>query len=295
MKDARVNALIDREGSSEMARRMIMDINGGARAAHAFVIEGRAGESRDDFLMTLVAGLQCSGAEPAARPCRCCPSCRQIAAGTSPDIVEMKRSRGVSGKSAAVYRTEDAAAFIERLGMGAYGHYLIGIIRDGDTMSEAVQNKILKTLEEPGPNTLIFITAANRDELLDTVRSRCSDIRLETAADADKDEPQPGISDRTASKLAGLAELFLEENGHFCTFRADLDRSVRSREEALALLDRLEDSLRGRMMNADVSASARYAACIEAAAYARMDIRRDMNYSRALKRLYLELKQRQEP
>ncbi len=44
--------------------------------------------------------------------------------------------------------------------------------------SEAAQNALLKTIEEPNEGTLFVLTADNEDQVLSTIRSRCSIIRL---------------------------------------------------------------------------------------------------------------------
>lgn len=46
-------------------------------------------------------------------------------------------------------------------------------IRNAHTMSEPVQNALLKTLEEP-PNGVLFLLTGNESGLLPTIRSRCS-------------------------------------------------------------------------------------------------------------------------
>lgn len=281
---------------------LIRDISQGARAAHAFVVEGRAGEARDAFIQELVAGLECRAADAAQRPCHSCESCRQIAAGTSLDIVTMNKSTGSSKTAKATYKVSDAAAFIERLSMGAYGRYLIGIINDADSLSEVIQNKLLKTLEEPGEDTILILAASNRDNLLDTVRSRCSDIRMESFGSGDDEEVE-----NTSAKLEELCKLLMERKSDFYEFRAASDKNLKSSDDALVLLEMLEDSLRAGMLNscgfqdnlsqesiqgnqaAGMQAAEAYASAIEAVNVARMDIRRDMGYAKALRRLFLEL------
>lgn len=54
---------------------------------------------------------------------------------------------------------------------------LVVIIEDAHLMSEASANALLKTLEEPGNNTLILITP-NTDSLLSTIVSRCQSVRF---------------------------------------------------------------------------------------------------------------------
>jgi len=54
--------------------------------------------------------------------------------------------------------------------------YKVVIIDDADSMNTNAQNALLKTLEEPNDNTFIFLVAHNR--LLDTIFSRCREIKI---------------------------------------------------------------------------------------------------------------------
>ena len=281
----------------ETMRELVRNINEGARAAHAFACEGRAGEARSSFLRDLAAGLLCTSAPADSRPCGSCPSCLQVYAGTSMDVVRMSKSTGSSRSGRETYRVEDAAAFIERLSMGSYGRYLIGIIEEADLLSELLQNKLLKTLEEPSPGTLILLGVTNRDNLLETVRSRVSFIRLSDyegfeAASSDAASSEDDEDTRLAGVEEAIVPLYISRAA-FHEVRSALDKNIRSREDALFILNALEDSYREIMISAGMGGSSQDpAACayaIEQIASARMDIRRDMNHNRALRRLYLEL------
>ena len=236
---------------------LIGNIRSGSGSAHAYILEGGTRNAREEFVQMLISGLGVHGL----------------------DIVRME----MSGKNG--YRTEDAGAFSERLGMGAYGSFLVGLIDDADSMSEIVQNKLLKTIEEPADKVLLVLSAANRDSLLSTIRSRCSSLRLSDYMDApDEDEgtDSEGLRD-AAGMMADSASAFYE-------FRDAVSKNVKSRQDALALIDMTEDMLRGRMINGDDPL--RMAEMIELAGKARMDIERDMEKGRALKRLYLEMRDR---
>ncbi len=285
-------------------RELIQDIDQGGRAAHAFVVEGMAGETREAFVRTPALALRCPGAAEgvgARRPCLCCPSCRQVAAGTSLDLVTLTKSRA-SASAQPSYKVADVAAFIERLSMGAYGRYLIGIIEDADSMSEVVQNKLLKTLEEPAPNTVIFLATSNRDNLLETVRSRCSDIRLDSFDLSELESLESGGDSSSESHLE-LANRFLTRQGKYYELRTALDKHIKSKDEAFSFLDLLEDTFHSGMMGKTdhqceeictylqtaTNSPEDFAHALELVNIARMDIHQDMSYLRALRRLYLEL------
>jgi DNA polymerase-3 subunit delta' len=56
------------------------------------------------------------------------------------------------------------------------------IIDDAEKMNDAASNALLKTLEEPPPQTHIFLITSRLDSLLATIRSRCQTLRFAPVA-----------------------------------------------------------------------------------------------------------------
>jgi DNA polymerase-3 subunit delta' len=54
----------------------------------------------------------------------------------------------------------------------------VALLANAERMTEAAQNCLLKTLEEPPPNTVLMLTTAYPDHLLPTCLSRCQVIAL---------------------------------------------------------------------------------------------------------------------
>lgn len=54
----------------------------------------------------------------------------------------------------------------------------VALLANAERMTEAAQNCLLKTLEEPPPNTVLVLTTAYPDHLLETCLSRCQLIAL---------------------------------------------------------------------------------------------------------------------
>jgi DNA polymerase-3 subunit delta' len=54
----------------------------------------------------------------------------------------------------------------------------VALLANAERMTEAAQNCLLKTLEEPPPNTVLVLTTAYPDHLLATVLSRCQLVAL---------------------------------------------------------------------------------------------------------------------
>jgi DNA polymerase-3 subunit delta' len=54
----------------------------------------------------------------------------------------------------------------------------VGIIIDADRMNASASNAFLKTLEEPPPNTHLFLISTQPDRLLETILSRCIEVPI---------------------------------------------------------------------------------------------------------------------
>ena len=52
------------------------------------------------------------------------------------------------------------------------------VIQDADTMTLRAQNRLLKTLEEPFEGTVMILLSENRENLLETIKSRCVLYRI---------------------------------------------------------------------------------------------------------------------
>jgi len=232
---------------------LVQNISEGRDGSHAFIIEGRATETRESFARDLIKGLGCS----------------EI------DIVNM----GMSGKTGYSVR-DDLPPFIERLSMRPYGRYLVGVIQSAELLSETAQNKLLKTLEEPSEGVLILLATSRSEELLRTVRSRCSLVRVQEF-EGYRDEEDEKHSEEL---MAGVMML-LTGSSAFYEFREFLDKNIKTKEDALEFIASAEDRLRRPM--AEGKGMQLCADRIETAEKTAMDIIKGMDKNRALKRMYL--------
>ncbi len=64
----------------------------------------------------------------------------------------------------------------------------VAVIYEADRMNIAAANAFLKTLEEPPKGTTIFMLTTRPNDLLDTIRSRCISLRVESEAESIDDE-----------------------------------------------------------------------------------------------------------
>jgi len=121
----------------------------------------------------------------------------------------------------------DIRAFTKRLLFAPYqSKHTAGIIYDAWRMTDEAQNALLKTLEEPPPHAILFLSAAGSDDLLPTIVSRCSTVAIQTA-NPDKEIAQSDLVQTLNSLSCGqrltLLEPFTKDQE---TARAWLETSI---------------------------------------------------------------------
>lgn len=147
------------------------------RLPHAYIVHGAAGSGKKTFAAYLAAMLLCEqGAQQG--PCGICPSCIKAATHNHPDIIwtthEKPSVLSVQEIRDQVVNTIFTPPY--------YGPYKIYIIDDAQLLNEHGQNALLKTMEEPPAYALLLLLTDNADALLDTIRSRCIRMDMQTLA-----------------------------------------------------------------------------------------------------------------
>jgi DNA polymerase-3 subunit gamma/tau len=134
------------------------------RVAHAYIFSGVRGVGKTTVARILAKALNCAKG-PTAAPDGTCDSCREIAAGTSLDVLEIDAAsnRGIDQirELREMVRYAPAAA-----------RYKVVILDEAHQLTDEASNALLKTLEEP-PERVVFILATTRsDDLVETIKSR---------------------------------------------------------------------------------------------------------------------------
>jgi len=177
------------------------------RIPNAYLFVGQPNVGRRTVALQLAKALNCERNVSFASAgdvdcCDECANCRAFNQERHPDLLVVRPTLSLKGDDDLVQETEEsvvgdeAPEFIEiegsmiRTGQiealiehtflkRVQARHKVYIVESAETMNDAAQNRLLKTLEEPPPNTLLILTSANLGALLPTTISRCSVVTFE--------------------------------------------------------------------------------------------------------------------
>jgi DNA polymerase III subunit gamma/tau len=139
---------------------------------NAFLFSGSRGTGKTSSARILAKSLNCLESKtPTIHPCGQCHSCRSIDNGSSMDVIEID-----AASNNGVDEIRDLIAQSKLVAVG--GRYRVFILDEIQMLSRAGQNAFLKTLEEPSFNVLFILATTEPHKLLDTIVSRCLDLRF---------------------------------------------------------------------------------------------------------------------
>ena len=140
---------------------------------HACIISGPAGTGKRTAAHLLAETLVCQ-ADAGRRPCGECLACRKAEKDIHPDIITLHKDKqtGYSGEMVRNAR-QDIYVMPNEAARKVY------IFEEGDALLPAAQNALLKVLEEPPAYAALLILCEDPNALLETVRSRCTEVRTE--------------------------------------------------------------------------------------------------------------------
>ena len=156
--------------------------------SHALILSG-AGD-RNAAAHYAAAALECTGTD---KPCLACAHCRKVLADIHPDVLTVRDDEHAE-LSVDVIRGVRTDAFI-RPNEGARKVY---IFEDCTILTEKDQNVLLKLVEEGPAYAAFFFCAENPAVLLQTIRSRCVEVKLSPTVE------EGGAPDERALELARL-------------------------------------------------------------------------------------------
>jgi len=123
-----------------------------------------------------------------------------------PDVLILENARGK--KSIGIDKVRKAIKFLNQKPYMSDQKFVI--VKNAHYLTRQAQNALLKTLEEPPSYATIILEIANKDILLDTIISRCQQIKIKPETKKIGKEPQAlsKIKNLSNGQKLELAEKF---------------------------------------------------------------------------------------
>ena len=178
----------------------------GQSLAHAWLFHGLAGIGKRQYGLALAASLLCESPKHYLA-CGQCQACLWVRLGNHPDLVRIRpesqaleeglyqdaedldTGRSGTGRSSAANATKPSEVIkVEQIrSIEPWYHrtthrrgWRVVLLYPAQSLMTESANALLKSLEEPPPNTLFLLISDTPDRLLPTILSRCQKVKLET-------------------------------------------------------------------------------------------------------------------
>ena len=172
------------EFANDPIARRIREAAGRGTLSHALLFSGSG--DRIAAAQYAAAAMECQGG--GQKPCGTCPACRKVFSGIHPDVITV-RDEAHKNLSVDTVRQIRADAYI-RPNEGARKVY---IFPDCTILTEQDQNVLLKIVEEGPPYAAFLFCAENSSVVLQTLRSRCVELKLHPAVTVEKESSEAGV------------------------------------------------------------------------------------------------------
>lgn len=243
--------------------------------AHAWLVSGPRGVGKRPLIAAWVAAMLCEQPDTEGVACGICGSCKMLLSGGHPDAhlltldghlglafnPSLQREDGIthwqpekSSKRKEI-AVDGTRSLIDTLHVASHRQgNKIAVIAPAEDLNRSAADALLKTIEEPTPNTYLILIADQALSLSPTLRSRCRPMRLgippapavlawlqAQAPESSADACSTALSLARGAPFTALKQLQQGEVSPAIGWRAALDEIALGRGDPMKLAAAVDD------------------------------------------------------
>lgn len=204
------------------------------KSSHAYIFSGEAGMGKKMIARVFAMTLQCE--EGGTEPCMQCKSCKQSLSMNQPDIKWVRHE-----KPSSISVEEIREQINSDIQIKPYSSpRKIYIVDEAEKMTQAAQNALLKTIEEPPAYGVIILLTTNTSMLLPTIQSRCVELAMKAVP---KDDIKRHLiyEEKIPEAQAEMAAVFAGGNLGKAIKLATSDDFINLKEDVLSVIKNIEN------------------------------------------------------
>ena len=192
--------LFDDPGIPAATKARVNALSAAGRLPQSVLLSGGSAKLREKCALELVSAVMCTELKDGV-PCGKCAACRELKAGTHPDLTRVIPEKDRKNVSIDVVRTLVTDTLYQAPNAAENKAYLFP---DAQDLSVLIQNALLKTVEEPPPFAMFVFLCDQRDKLLPTVISRLTEFPLGDVLTAERKTKEAQITETAEGFVRAL-------------------------------------------------------------------------------------------
>lgn len=196
---------------------------------HAYMIVSQDEEALEEFVTLFSCAVYCKDNSA----CFSCPECLKVLHGNHEDIINFRPVK-------KQFKADQLDAFLDEIHLKSYSGRKLCILHKADLMSNLLQNKLLKSLEEPPQEVTLILPVTNESQMIETIKSRANIIHIDlfdrdtimaSLAELGCDEKTAAIAAECSEGLLGKAHAIAKSPSYISQYETavklltDLNRS----------------------------------------------------------------------
>lgn len=216
--------LLDKIKEQDFARTILQNHLTRDRISQTYLFTGNQFSGKEDLAIAFACALNSEEKDPFEDTESI--SSKKIQEGNHPDVFILGEDETVRS-----IKIDEIRKAITQVSLKPYeGKYKVFILMGAERLTLDAANALLKVLEEPPQDTVFMLLVENKGHLLETIQSRCFEVRLKPLSCGDID---------LSLTSAGLGQLKWED------FLENYEKS--SRDEMKVVLDQMMSYFREQL------------------------------------------------